>query len=42
MEDGSVRRLDHGVLLQPLEDALRALSWSMVALAVALVGVRLV
>jgi hypothetical protein len=40
MEDGAVRRLDHGVLLQPLEHALRALSWSMVGLALALVGAR--
>jgi len=39
-EDGAVRRLDQGVLLQPLEHALRALSWSMVALALALVGAR--
>jgi hypothetical protein len=41
-EDGAVRRLDQGVLLEPLEHALRALSWSMVALALALVGARLV
>jgi hypothetical protein len=40
MEDGAVRRLDQGVLLAPLEHALRALSWSMVALALALVGAR--
>ena len=42
LEDGAVRRLDQGVLLEPLEHALRALSWSMVALALALVGARLV
>ena len=42
MEDGSTRRLDQGVLLEPLEHALRALSWSMVGLALALVGARLV
>jgi hypothetical protein len=42
MQDGTVRRLDQGALLRPLERALRALSWSMVALAVALVGGRLV
>jgi hypothetical protein len=42
LEDGAVRRLDQGALLEPLEHALRALSWSMVALALALVGARLV
>ena len=42
MQDGTVRRLDQGALLRPLERALRGLSWSMVALAVALVGGRLV
>jgi len=41
-EDGAVRRLDQSVLLAPLEHALRALSWSMVALALALVGARFV
>lgn len=40
MEDGAVRRLDQGMLLAPLEHALRALSWSLVALALALVGAR--
>jgi hypothetical protein len=34
--------LHQGALLEPLEHALRALSWSMVALALALVGARLV
>jgi hypothetical protein len=42
MHDGTVRRLDQGALLAPLERALRALSWSMVALALALLGARLV
>jgi hypothetical protein len=36
LEDGTVRGVDAGFLLQPLERALRALSWSMVVLAVAL------
>lgn len=35
LEDGTVRGLDDQLLLEPLERALRALSWSMVALAVA-------
>jgi hypothetical protein len=41
LEDGTVRRLDERVLLAPLEQALHALSWSMVALAVALAVARL-
>jgi hypothetical protein len=41
MADGSVLALDAGVLLEPLERALRALSWSMVALAAALAIARL-
>jgi hypothetical protein len=41
MVDGSVLVLDSGVLLEPLERALRALSWSMVALAAALAIARL-
>ena len=41
LEDGTVRRLDERVLLAPLEQALRALSWSVVALAVALAAARL-
>jgi hypothetical protein len=40
LEDGTVRRLDERVLLAPLEQALHALSWSMVALAVALAVAR--
>jgi hypothetical protein len=40
LEDGTVRGLDDQFLLEPLERALRALSWSMVALAVALAGAR--
>jgi hypothetical protein len=41
MEDGTVRPLDDRVMLAPLEQALRALSWSMVALAGALAVARL-
>ncbi|HMC79569.1 MAG TPA: hypothetical protein VKO35_03385 [Acidimicrobiia bacterium] len=41
LEDGTVRGLDDRMLLEPLERALRALSWSMVALAVALAVARL-
>ncbi len=40
LEDGTVRALDDQFLLQPLERALRALSWSMVALALALAAAR--
>ncbi len=40
MADGSVRTLDRTLLLQPLEQALRTLSWAMVLLAVALVTAR--
>jgi hypothetical protein len=36
MDDGTVRELNDRTLLEPLERALHALSWSMVALAVAL------
>lgn len=39
--DGTVERLDGGFLLDPLERALRALSWSMVGLAAALAVARL-
>jgi hypothetical protein len=42
MEDGTVRPLNDRVMLAPLEQALRALSWSMVALACALAVARLV
>jgi len=41
MADGEVQPLDEGTLLVPLERALRALSWSMVALAAAFVIGRL-
>lgn len=41
LADGSVIVLDTGVLLEPLERALRAVSWSMVALAAALALARL-
>jgi hypothetical protein len=40
MADGSVRTVDRTVLLEPLEQALRMLSWAMVVLAVALVMAR--
>lgn len=40
LEDGTVRALDDRLLLEPLERALRALAWSMVALAVALAAAR--
>lgn len=40
MVDGSVRTVDRALLLTPLERALRALSWAMVALAVALLLAR--
>jgi hypothetical protein len=40
LEDGTVRAVDGKLMLEPLERALRALSWSMVALAIALVGAR--
>ena len=36
MDDGTVRELSDRVLLVPLERALRAMSWSVVALAIAL------
>lgn len=39
-DDGTVRPLDERALLRPLERALATLSWSVVALAVALVLVR--
>ncbi|MBV8559284.1 MAG: hypothetical protein JO050_00825 [Acidimicrobiia bacterium] len=41
MLDGEVQPLDERTLLAPLERALRALSWSMVALAAAFVVARL-
>jgi hypothetical protein len=41
MDDGTLRDLSDRVLLEPLERALRALSWSMVALAVALAVARI-
>lgn len=40
MDDGTVRDLSDRVLLEPLERALRALSWSTVVLAVALAVAR--
>jgi len=40
-EDGSVRPLDAHALRAPLERALRALSWGMVALAAAMAVARL-
>ena len=41
LEDGSVRAVDDRLLLDPLEKALHALSWSMVAAAAAFVIARL-
>ena len=41
MDDGTVRDLSDRVLLEPLERALRALSWSTVVLAVALAVARI-
>jgi hypothetical protein len=41
LDDGTVRALDEQALREPLERALRALSWSMVALALALAWARL-
>ncbi len=41
LEDGTARPLDDRFLLEPLERALRALSWSMVALALGLAAARL-
>jgi hypothetical protein len=41
LEDGTVRAVDDRMLLDPLEKALHALSWSMVALAVGLAAARL-
>jgi hypothetical protein len=40
-DDGTLRRLDEGTLLAPLEHALRWLSWATVALAIALATARL-
>jgi hypothetical protein len=41
LDDGTLRQLDEGTLLAPLERALRCLSWATVALATALVTSRL-
>jgi hypothetical protein len=41
MDDGTVRDLSDRVLLEPLERALNALSWSMVVLAIALAIARI-
>jgi len=41
MDDGTVRELTDRVLLEPLERTLRSLSWSIVALAIALAVARL-
>ena len=40
MNDGTVHELGEPVLLQPLERALKSLSWAMVALALALLAAR--
>ena len=42
LDDGTVAPLDDRALLGPLERALRALSWSMVALALGLAAARLI
>jgi hypothetical protein len=41
LRDGGTRPIDAATLLMPLERALRALSWGLVALAVALAVARL-
>jgi hypothetical protein len=41
LNDGSQVQLDEAVLLQPLERALRAFSWGVVAMAVGLIASRL-
>jgi hypothetical protein len=41
LDDGTLRPLDEGTLLAPLERALRSLSWATVALATALATARL-
>lgn len=41
LDDGTVRTIDDRLLLDPLERALRALSWSLVVLATALAFARL-
>jgi len=41
LDDGTLRELDEGTLLAPLERALRLLSWATVALAIALATARL-
>lgn len=41
LHDGSIRRMDRDALLAPFDSALKTLSWSMVALAAALVAARL-
>jgi hypothetical protein len=41
LADGTVRTIDRRTLLHPLEQALKSLSWGMVALAVALAVARL-
>jgi hypothetical protein len=40
MHDGSMHELNAPVLLEPLERALRSMSWAMVALALALIADR--
>jgi hypothetical protein len=41
LNDGSQRAIDESTILKPLETALRALSWGVVALAVGLMSSRL-
>jgi hypothetical protein len=40
MRDGSVHELNDALLLEPLERALKSLSWAMVVLALALLAAR--
>ena len=42
LDDGTLRQLDEGTLLAPLEVALRWLSWATIALAIALATARLI
>jgi hypothetical protein len=42
LNDGSQVALDAAALLKPLEGALRAFSWGVVALAVGMVASRLI
>jgi hypothetical protein len=41
LADGTIRPVDESVLLAPLEQALRAMSWGLIALAASLAIARL-